>query len=127
MGIKVKCKNCNKEADSDSFRLHYKYKTMVCLDCFKGKTEKKEQLDKTRSEAPPKPAGWDKEDEYLEKIYRQKEREKPKFRKIPGTDYIECVCSNCNYFFKYNYLKKMPPNCPYCNAEIPKINTFSIL
>ncbi|MBU0460436.1 MAG: hypothetical protein KKH52_03915 [Nanoarchaeota archaeon] len=127
MGVNAKCKNCNKEADSETFKLHYKYKMMVCQDCFSGRTEKRQKIFE-RQEAPPKPAGWDKEDEYLEKITKLKQKEiKSQFKKIPGTDHVMYNCNMCKYSFRYNPFKKLPRSCPYCSADIPKLRTFSLL
>ena len=129
MGIKVKCRNCNKEADSELFKLHYKYKMMVCPDCFSGRTEEKKKVQEKieRKEPPSKPADWDNDDLYLEKYQQQKEKEAPKFKKIPGTDYVQCTCNKCKYSFKYDPFRKKPSSCPYCSEEIPRINTFNML
>jgi hypothetical protein len=121
--VKVICKRCGQQAEADSFKLHYEHKIMVCPDCFRGKSvvDKKEKEKKIE---PVKPAGWDKEDEYLELYKKQKAREQQKvnFKKIPGSDHIKCKCNNCGFVFKYNPFKKIPLCCPYCNEEVPKIN-----
>ena len=126
MGIKVKCRNCGKEADSDSFKLHYKYRMMVCPDCFSGRTERERQQ-KEKIKIVNKPAGWDLEDEYLEKYKKLKERQAMKFKKVPGTSQIECTCSDCKFSFKYNPFKRRPKHCPFCSKEIPRMNTFNLL
>jgi hypothetical protein len=128
MGIKVKCKNCNKEADSDGFRLHYKYKMMVCPDCFSGRYEHEKQK---KAEAQRvkviKPSGWDAEDEYLSKYKKMKEKQEMKFKRMPGTNQIQCTCNDCEFSFKYDPFQKRPKNCPYCNKEVPRMNTFKLL
>ena len=127
MGIKAKCRNCGKESDSEDFRLHYKYRMMVCPNCFSGRTEQQQKIIQ-KKEAPPKPAGWDAEDDYLEKISKlKKEEQKSMFKKIPGTDHVMCKCNMCKFSFRYNPFKKLPRTCPYCNANIPKLRTFSLL
>jgi len=126
MGIKVKCRNCNKEADSDTFKLHYEYKMVVCPDCFRGKTKKQEEKEKVQI-IKEKPVGWDVEDEYLQKYHRQKQKEKPQFKRVPGTNQIQCTCHQCSFSFKYDPFRKRPRTCPYCNENIPKMNTFSLL
>lgn len=127
MGIKAVCRNCHREADSETFKLHYKYKMMVCPDCFSGRTEQKRQEIK-KKEAPSKPPGWDMDDEYLEKMARLKNKEENgKFTKIPGTDQVMYCCVNCKYSFRYHPLKKIPPNCPYCNSEIPKLRLYNFM
>ena len=127
MGIKAKCRNCEKESDSEDFKLHYKFRMMVCPNCFSGRTEQQNKIIEKKA-APPKPPGWDKEDEYLEKMSRlKKDEQKSMFQKIPGTDHVMCKCNMCKYSFKYNPFRKMPRTCPYCNADIPKLRTFSML
>jgi len=127
MTVKAKCKNCNKEAPAEQFKLHYQIKMMVCPDCFRGKTQMQQEKEKALLEKPAKPPGWDVEDDYLEKHQRMKEKEKPQFRKIPGTDHIECTCRGCKFAFKYDPFRKKPRTCPFCNEDIPRLNTFSLL
>lgn len=116
--VRVKCKNCGGFAPAEQFKLHYSLRMMVCPNCYSGKTAKKEEEKKVE---PARPAGWDAEDEYLRKYHQIKEKEKPKFKKIPGTDYFQYTCKSCDYEFKYDPYKKVPRNCPYCNEAIPKI------
>jgi len=126
MSVKAKCKICNKEAPADSFKLHFKYRQMVCPNCFNRDPTQEKIVEKKK--IPPKPPGWDIEDEYLEKMARMKEKErKAQFTKIPGTDYVKCKCMGCNYEFKYDPFRKRPRVCPFCSNQIPKLNTFSML
>jgi len=128
-GIKAKCRNCDKEAPADQFKLHYKYKMMVCPDCFSGKTDK---LQKQKEQAikvdKPKPPGWDAEDVYLEKAAKmKKEDNQAQFSRIPGTGQVQCKCASCKYSFKYNPTKRQPHVCPYCSSDIPKLKTYNLL
>ncbi|HIJ11796.1 TPA: hypothetical protein HA278_07085 [Candidatus Woesearchaeota archaeon] len=126
-GIKAACRRCGTSVPYDQLKLHYEYKQMVCQGCFKGKKTLENKV-KTPKPEPPKPAGWDKEDEYLEKISRQKkEQQKAQFVKIPGTDFVKCTCMKCKYQFKYNPFTKRPTCCPYCGEGIPRLKTFSML
>lgn len=129
MNVKSLCKNCGKPAPAESFKLHYQYKMMVCPECYSGRTEqKKQQVEREQKKEPAKPAGWDKEDEYLERMSRLKRDEtQAQFTKIPGTDSVTCRCTSCKYQFKYNPFKKMPRNCPYCNVEVPRLKEFNLL
>ncbi len=129
MAIQATCRNCNQKAPSDQFKLHYKYRMMVCPNCFSGRTEQKKQQEaKKKMEAPPKPPGWDAEDDYLEKMSRmRKEDNQAQFSKIPGTDHVRCTCASCKFAFKYNPFQRRPKTCPYCNADIPKLKTFNLL
>ncbi len=123
------CKVCNNTAPADQFKLSHEHRMMVCPNCISGRTkqleEKKEQIKKTEL---PKPAGWDAEDDYLEKAARLKKTESgPKFEKIPGTNQVRCICHNCKYQFKYDPFKKSPRSCPYCDGDIPKLRLFNLL
>ena len=128
MSVKAKCRNCGKESPAEQFKLHYKMRQMVCPTCFSGKTEKFQQEAKEKAQAPPKPAGWDMDDAYLEKVSSmRKKEEKDQFERIPGTDYVKYSCINCKYQFRYDVFRKKPRTCPYCNTDIPRLRTFSML
>lgn len=123
--VKAKCRNCGCFSPSDKFRLHYEIRQMVCPKCYSGKTKKEEEKKKEKKTQPP---GWDAEDEYLEKVRNSKKQEiQNSYKKIQGTDFVQYSCVNCKFSFKYNPLRKRPRTCPYCNAEIPKIKTYSVL
>jgi DNA-directed RNA polymerase subunit RPC12/RpoP len=124
--VQAICRNCSKSADSESFKLHYQIRMMVCPDCFSGRTQKQEE--RQEKVEKPKPPGWDVEDAYLEKISKQKKKEEAsRFRKIPGTDHVIFNCPGCKFEFRYNPFTKRPRTCPYCNGQIPKLRTFSLL
>jgi len=83
--IEIKCRRCGKMAKAEDFTLDYVYKMAVCPSCVKerksndAKTLKqafKEVEHESAPEAPKKqnPPGWDAEDEYLEKLARQKQK-----------------------------------------------------
>lgn len=130
-GIKATCRNCNKQASSDQFKLHYKYKMMVCPDCFSGKTEqlqkrKEEELKKVQAKS--KPPGWDAEDEYLQKVIKmRKEENQAQFSRIQGSNRVICKCAHCKFSFRYDPFKKMPRTCPGCDIEVPKVRTYNLL
>ncbi|HLD01151.1 MAG TPA: hypothetical protein VJC39_05385 [Candidatus Nanoarchaeia archaeon] len=124
--VKAQCRVCNNFAPSDQFKLHYKHKLMVCPSCYSGKNEKKE-TSTVKNVVIQRPPGWDAEDEYLEKMSRlKKEENKAQFEKIAGSDQVKCRCFHCSYSFRYDPLRKIPPNCPYCGKEIPKLKTFNL-
>ena len=128
MLVKAKCRNCGKEANSDSFKLHYKFKMMVCPDCFSGRTEQlKKRTDPLKIEKH-KPKGWDAEDEYLEKVSRmRKEENQAQFSRIQGTSKVMCKCAKCTYSFKYDPFKRQPTSCPNCDIDIPKVKSYHLL
>ncbi len=129
MGIKVKCRNCNREADSDLFKLHYKFKTMVCPDCFSGRTEQlQKRTDPLKKEEPKRPSGWDAEDEYLEKVARlRREENQAQFSSIQGSRKVMCKCANCGFSFRYDHYNRMPRTCPGCDSDIPKVKMNNLL
>ncbi len=81
--VEIKCRRCGKTAKAEDFALDYVYKMAVCPSCIKerkandSKTIKQSVKEaETQTEAPKKihPPGWDAEDEYLEKLARQKQK-----------------------------------------------------
>ena len=127
--VQALCRVCNKHAPSDKFKLHHVYRQMVCPDCYTGRTKRAQDEEKKKEQQEKvKPAGWDKEDDYLEQAQLKRNDEiKAQFSKIPGTDRVRCTCSSCKYQFKYDPFKKMPLSCPYCGFQIPKLRTFNLL
>jgi Zn finger protein HypA/HybF involved in hydrogenase expression len=126
MIVKATCRNCKGQYPAEEFKLHYKLRSMVCPNCYSGKTEKVKEIKKVDNIA--KPRGWDVEDEYLERITKAKKDEnQAQFTKITGSDYVKCLCAECKFSFRYNPFKKMPRSCPYCNSEVPKLRTFNLL
>ena len=94
MSIKVPCKNCGVLAPAEDFKLHHKYRLMVCPNCYTGKTEQLKQKAAAQEKAPTRPPGWDKEDEYLDKMIKLREREpKNRIEKVPGTNLVKVSCS----------------------------------
>src|SRR3989344_8136667 len=133
-GMRIQCRVCKGFAPANQFKLYYKYKQVVCPSCFSGRSEqdeKKKAAAAAAQQAAPqvkKPAGWDKEDEYLEKMIKMKQQTtpQPKMEKIPGTNLVKLNCLKCTYGFKYDPSRKMPKNCPYCNIDVPNIKLYSL-
>lgn len=84
-GIEIKCRRCGKAARAEDFTVDYVYKMAVCPSCVKERkakdvkspvAEKNDAFGKPaespKKEVAPKPAGWDEDDERLEKMARQK-------------------------------------------------------
>ncbi len=70
----------------------------------------------------PRPAGWDKEDEYLERASRLRKQEtQATFARIEGTEFVKYVCQHCKYNFRYSPSKRIPATCPYCDYDIPRV------
>ncbi len=144
IGVKAKCKNCGNEALADQFKLHNGFRMMVCPNCYTGKTKtvvgtgKGTETERMREAgwaggagrtgnqpveaSTPKPAGWDKEDEYLERASRLRKQEtQATFSKIEGTEFVKYVCQHCKYNFRYSPSKRIPATCPYCDFDIPRV------
>ncbi len=131
MTTKAVCKNCGQSAPAESFRLHYKFRMIVCPSCYSGRTAelRKKEEEERKQELPPKrPAGWDEIDDYLERATSMhREENQAQFSKITGTDYVKCKCANCRYSFKYDPYRKQPLTCPYCDTPVPRLRTFNLL
>jgi DNA-directed RNA polymerase subunit RPC12/RpoP len=122
-GIKVKCRHCNKESNSDTFTLDPVYGMMVCQNCVNERRSKSFSIKKGVKEEPKpvenKPKGWDAEDDMLTKSYKQKVESYVQVKKV-DTDKVKYKCPKCKYEFVYNVDKNQPPKCPYCNSPIMK-------
>jgi len=123
--IRATCKRCGKQAPVDEFVLDKDYKMMVCQACVKEKTQKTAKIpdDEVQiEEVEKKPAGWDKEDEYLERSYNLRQKTMPKIEKI-DSDTIRYTCQKCGFKFVYQLLKQSPSSCPYCGTPIGRIRS----
>ena len=95
---------------------------MVCPNCNSKPSIIKKEIEK--KDVPEKPSGWDETDEYIERRYKEKQKQKrgeplPNFEKIEGSRFfIKYTCRKCGYKFKYNTLKHWPRVCPSCAKEI---------
>lgn len=125
--IKVLCKRCGKQAYVSEMTLDPVYRMVVCPTCVKERRTREsvqkglaEQKLKTKEQPfSNKPAGWDAEDEYLERLARQKQMEKGNIsiQKL-GPGKIKYTCAKCKHAFVYYTERKYPNICPYCGGEI---------
>ena len=78
----------------------------------------REQISKIE-ETKTKPVGWDSDDDYLEKLYKQKKQVQGDvaYERLSDTK-IRYTCSKCKYKFVYDTEKKYPDSCPYCRSTI---------
>lgn len=117
----VLCKRCGKKAPADSFVLDHLHKMIVCPDCAKERRSSKGTVTPVAQEEkkePAKPAGWDSEDEYLEKFYKQKRiLGSLNFEKI-DYDSGMYTCPKCREKFVYNIPKRYPGACPNCGNKV---------
>ncbi len=123
--IKVKCRNCGKEYPSNTFVLDHVYRMMVCPQCVKDRQRKeiihKEAKQQAAQETEKKPAGWDHDDELIEKAYAAKQAKSSSesgafVMTIDGK--YKYRCPRCKYEFAYNKATNTPSHCPYCNWQM---------
>jgi DNA-directed RNA polymerase subunit RPC12/RpoP len=123
--IEAVCKRCGKKAPVEQFVLDKDYKMVVCPICVKEKKLKEEAKINEEAkivEVTDKPAGWDKDDEYLEKAHNLREKMRPQFEKM-DSERIRYICQKCRYKFVYNILKESPHMCPYCGTAVSGIKS----
>lgn len=128
--IKVICKKCGRPSKASEFVLDPDYKMMVCLQCSK---ERKSSFGKKPSSLNPnqredsainntkRPAGWDEDDEMLEKAARRMatKTEPPKTQyELIDDENIKLTCPKCEYRFTYNTIRMTPNSCPYCGVKL---------
>lgn len=128
MTVQVKCKSCGNMAPVNHFKLDYHYGFVVCPLCQRGKDTKikpkrspimmrKEELPRT-GPRKAKPAGWDFEDELLEKLWQEKQ--KLQGRLVPvASGLMRYTCGKCKYSFTFKR-DKQPERCPYCDTAIKR-------
>jgi Zn finger protein HypA/HybF involved in hydrogenase expression len=132
--IKVICKKCGRSAKASEYVLDPDYKMMVCSACSKErlsqvKTKKQEPIakreeERTREAQPMKnkPAGWDSDDEALEKMTRSRPSAnggapKSQYERIDDEN-VKLTCPKCEYKFTYNTERMNPNSCPYCGVKL---------
>jgi DNA-directed RNA polymerase subunit RPC12/RpoP len=127
------CKRCGRPSAADKFVLDPIYKMVVCPSCIaerksKSNTGKKigenalgsaigsaESTEKPV--APAKPKGWDSEDDYLDRAYKEKRGNAPVVERM-SDGRAKYQCKKCKYKFAYDAEKKQPANCPYCGTPV---------
>lgn len=139
MTVQVKCKNCGNMAPANLFKLDYRYGIVVCPLCQKGKVFKRgEKITPLNAPAEPqvkspivvkrelpatgprkaKPAGWDHEDELLEKMWTERQQQKGRLVRV-GKNRMRFTCAKCGYAFTFEEDRK-PRGCPYCDTRLPE-------
>jgi len=123
--VRVKCRQCGKQVRPDELVLDHVLKKMVCHYCVADR-EQREQVHKEVNAQKVvvkakdgKPAGWDREDEMIEKAWRQKKDGMVTVKWL-SEDKCKYVCPKCCYEFTINTEKNIPAHCPYCGADIAK-------
>lgn len=133
--IKVICKRCGRPAKASEYVLDPDYKMMVCSACSKErlsqniKTKKQETVVKHNEEVKAKeaqtfknkPAGWDEDDEKLERMSKSRPQEsgapKANYERIDDEN-VKLTCPKCEYRFTFNTTRMSPNACPYCSAKL---------
>lgn len=141
---KAVCKKCGRSAPAESFVLDHLCGMLVCPDCLKeSKFQSKTSNDavskmtsnifsNTKIKPVPKamaqpvekpveevkkPVGWDSEDEYLERMHKQRDKLKINFERLDESR-IRYVCTKCGYKFVYHTEKRYPSACPNCGTGV---------
>ena len=143
--IMVKCRNCGKLAPSSEFVVDTYLKLAVCKACSKGARPSQGQTkivpsqQKMQQQTGPrglpkedflfkskpqqiqddKPAGWDADDVYLDKLAKTKKENTVKAERL-SDGRILYPCMKCKYQFKYSQEKNLPAKCPYCGTTVGK-------
>ncbi len=127
--VKAVCRKCGKSAPADKFVLDNSVKMMICPSCvaeMKGKLLKPKPVEPQPSiraapQTKSKPADWDQEDDYLDKLKKKKD-EAPKaiIERIDDVK-VRYTCFKCHYNFIYNTAKDYPKVCPYCKMPISRM------
>ena len=131
-GERIKCMKCNQDAYSNEMVLDPDYKMMVCPICIREKKVHKEVEERQAEakvmkavqaeEAKEHPPGWDEEDEMIERMVKEKERQKAEEPTIvlgetEDMNKIRVQCKKCQYAFKYNLETQSPALCPMCGNK----------
>ncbi|MFH0978823.1 MAG: hypothetical protein V1837_05980 [Candidatus Woesearchaeota archaeon] len=124
--IRVKCRVCGKQVRTDELVLDPVYRKMVCQNCVNDRKQReqvhaevKAQSQAAKDTKKDSPAGWDREDEYLQRIHKQKMDDLVRVQWIDKNT-VKYICQKCAYQFKINVEKNMPSNCPYCSTAVKK-------
>lgn len=141
---KAVCKKCGRSAPAESFVLDHLCGMLVCPDClkeqkFQSKTSSSavskiasdifmgtKTRPATNTATPPlqkpvekveRPAGWDSEDDYLERMHKQRDKLKVNFDRLDESR-VRYVCTKCGYKFVYHTGKRYPSACPNCGTHV---------
>lgn len=113
---------------SDEFVIDPDYQMAVCPNCVREKNQRKEVwkevADEKEKEEPPKPPGWDEDDELIERLHRQKQKDKSEGFGFKDVGFGKIKCSKCGYAFKYSVDMHKPDSCPYCFNPIRPRSKF---
>ena len=122
-GVKAKCRNCGREADAGEFALDSFFRMVVCPNCVKERKAKgiAASIQKRQPETAPaheasRPAGWDEDDDYLERTSKLKGKSTVRATRIDD-ERVKFKCPKCSYGITYNTVKKIPGRCPYCSLS----------
>lgn len=126
-GVKVRCRNCGRDADSSEFVLDSAFRIVVCPNCVRERKTKaiasgirgraEVEVQKAESQEPSHPLGWDDEDEYLQRFAKTKAKSTIRAQRI-DEEHVKFNCSKCGYEVKFNTVRKTPARCPYCSTSL---------
>jgi|FLOH01.1.fsa_nt_gi hypothetical protein len=127
-GVNVICRKCKRSAPAEQFVMSLDDKIMVCplciLDSRKSNSKMTNSSHKTTVVSPvkgtavKKSADWDADDDYLERMNKQKLAvPKVEFIRIDAFN-VKYTCPKCKYVFVYNEDKNHPKHCPFCTRLV---------
>ncbi len=130
--VQIKCRKCGRSSDATTFVLDPLEKMMICALCVKDRKVKKtaemiinrrrEAVQPTEDADSDSPVGWDKEDEILEKIHKDREEKGQEQPTVTvgriDDDRVRYNCPKCSYSFVYNVKLQRPQKCSYCGALV---------
>lgn len=115
--VKVKCRNCGREASADDFKVHHRLRMAVCPTCYYGKG--------SPVVTPQRSAGAVGEEEGKLRIAKLKENPvRPAYEDVVGSEDVRVKCPDCKYTFRHDPYRKFPAQCPYCNKEVPRVRVW---
>jgi DNA-directed RNA polymerase subunit RPC12/RpoP len=122
--IKVICKHCGRPAKAGDYVLDPVYKMMVCPSCVKERRNAPSIKPKQEAAQQPvqdkKPAGWDAEDDLLERLQKTKQAKAAPQVETMKDGKMRYTCMRCKYKFIYNPSNQTPSSCPYCGTPVMK-------
>jgi|TARA_Y100000034_G_scaffold109251_1_gene140377 rubrerythrin len=115
----AKCKKCGNKAPSKDFQIDDELGVMVCSNCFKNSSFKKNVVKKEQEvEKKPKTIIIDSEHDVFKNVEIQEKKKEVK--KDTRKKYI---CDKCAFPFKYNKEKNWPNVCPACGKSVKEMKS----
>ncbi|MBI2147274.1 hypothetical protein HYU19_02225 [Candidatus Woesearchaeota archaeon] len=124
--IKIKCRNCGREAVADEFKLHHKLRMVVCPTCYYGRSTSGSPMTSSSSvlssSAPSSVKMSAAAQESMERLARLKQEPAgTSYKPVSNSDDVQYKCPDCKYVFRHDPYRKYPSQCPYCSKAVPRV------